>query len=92
MSDDITEKMIEAWNEPYSSEHDPRELLVQGAREIRRLRRELTACAAVIQSIYDINARMADELRARQPNPNVPVYLMCALAILMAVLAVAIVL
>lgn len=92
MDEDIAEKMIEAWNEPFSTDHDPRELLLVGAKEIRRLRRELISYTTVIKVLHASNAEMSAELRSRQPNPNVPIYVIGFLAALMALLAAAIVL
>lgn len=75
MSDDITEQMIAAWNDPFDSEHDPRFLLVQGAKEIRRLRREVAASAMVIRTLHEINEEMAAHIRKTRPDPNVPLYI-----------------
>jgi hypothetical protein len=74
--DDIEEQMIAAWNDPFDSEHDPRFLLVQGAKEIRRLRREVVACKSVIKTLHEINEEMALHIRKTQPDPNLPLYVL----------------
>lgn len=73
--DDIADQMIAAWNNPFDSEHDPRFLLVQGAKEIRTLRREVVACRMVIKTLHEINEEMALHIRKIQPDPNVPLYI-----------------
>lgn len=83
MSDeDIADRMIAAWNDPFATESDPRLLLIEGAKTIRALRREVAASRSVIQTFHEINEEMAREIRSLRPDPNAPLYF---LGILLAV-------
>lgn len=70
--EDIADAMIEAWNEPFSTDHDPRELLLIGAKEIHRLRRAVASSRMVTQTLYGVNEILAQELIRMKKSPLVP--------------------
>lgn len=73
--EDIADRMIAAWNDPFATQSDPRFLLIEGAKEIRALRREVAASRAVVRTLHSINEEMSQELRRRRPNPDAPIYI-----------------
>lgn len=73
--EDLTDAMISAWNEPFSTDHDPRLLLMAGAREIRRLRRMLISSKMVITTLQSVNETLAAELIRMKRSPLVPALL-----------------
>lgn len=76
MAEDIVDLMLKAWEQPFSTEYDPRRLLLDGAKEIKGLRRELGACRSVIQSMHEVHTEMEIQFRKMRPDPNVPLYIM----------------
>lgn len=83
----ISDQMIECWDNPMS-EQDPRNLLVMGAQEIRRLRRAVEAKDNIIRALHDTNAEMASLLRNSQPDPDMPLYLIGLMAVAVIAFAV----
>lgn len=64
MADDLANKMMKCWSDPFSTEHDPRHLLMLGATEIRRLRR-LT---------ITMDEMLADMHNQRKPEPQFMIF------------------
>lgn len=62
--EDIADMMVSAWNEPFSTDHDPRLLLLSGAKEIRSLRRDLEASRLITQCLHGINDSLVREVDA----------------------------
>lgn len=85
--DCISDQMIECWDNPMS-EQDPRNLLVLGAQEIRRLRRAVEAKDNIIRALHDTNAEMASLLRNSQPDPEMPLYFLGLTAVAMVAFAI----
>lgn len=75
MADDLADKMMGCWSDPFSTEYDPRHLLMLGATEIRRLRR-LT---------ITMDEMLADMHRPRNSQPPFAIFVL-ALAMIAGVM------
>jgi hypothetical protein len=70
----ISDQMIECWDNPMSSEHDPRNLLLLGAKEIRHLRKMIAAKDDIIHGLHCANVDLTDMIRSQQPHPDTAWY------------------
>ncbi len=84
----LADQMISCWENPFATEHDPRHLLMLGAKEIRRLERMVEAKDEMIRHLHDTNAEMAVMLRASRPDPNAPLYLIGVLFIVIVMVTI----
>lgn len=85
--EDIADLMVAAWNDPFSTDSDPRHLLIRGAKEIRALRRVVASRGMVIRVLHELNEEMANEIRSRRPDPNAPLYVFCVIFVSVVALA-----